>query len=219
MDESRLKSKMSNPILSKLNVGEGRSFNRTRSSSKLEKSPLLGFIRQKINSPWLACIPLTALIVVIWNAAAIAQDTEIVEVTVEVVNENVATLQGYLNTIWILVAAVLVIFMNAGFGMLETRLCRQKNAVNILTKNLIVFALATMAYWAIGFSFMFGAGDSPNAFVGLGGFFLSGESATYGLDPFHSGLPVSVFFLFQVAFSATAATIVSGAVAERIKFN
>ena len=219
MDESRLKSKMSNPILSKLNVGEGRSFNRTRSSSKLEKSPLLGFIRQKINSPWLACIPLTALIVVIWNAAAIAQDTEIVEVTVEVVNENVATLQGYLNTIWILVAAVLVIFMNAGFGMLETGLCRQKNAVNILTKNLIVFALATMAYWAIGFSFMFGAGDSPNAFVGLGGFFLSGESATYGLDPFPSGLPVSVFFLFQVAFSATAATIVSGAVAERIKFN
>lgn len=211
---------MSNPILSKLNVGERSPGNRTYSSrSMAERTSFLRFVRRQINSPWLACIPLTALIIVVWNAAAIAQDVEINEVTVEVVNESVATLQGYLNTIWILVASVLVIFMNAGFGMLETGLCRQKNAVNILTKNLIVFALATVAYWALGFSFMFGAGDSPNAFIGLGGFFLSGESATYGLDPFPGGLPVTVFFLFQVAFSATAATIVSGAVAERIKFN
>ena len=209
---------MSNSILSKLSVSEESSFNRTRSSrSPVEQSSLWGFIRRKINSPWFACIPLTALIVVVWNAAAIAQETEIVNITVETVNENVATLQGYLNTIWILVAAILVIFMNAGFGMLETGLCRQKNAVNILTKNLIVFALATLAYWAIGFSFMFGSSGGP--FMGFGGFFLSGESAAYGLDPFPSGLPVAVFFLFQVAFSATAATIVSGAVAERIKFN
>ncbi|MBE9203555.1 ammonium transporter [Synechocystis salina LEGE 06099] len=163
----------------------------------------------------LACIPLTALIVVLWNAAAIAQDVQILDITV--VNENVATLQGYLNTIWILIAAILVIFMNAGFGMLETGLCRQKNAVNILTKNLIVFALATLAYWALGFSFMFGSTENP--FIGFGGFFLSGDHSNYGLDPFPGGLPVTVFFLFQVAFSATAATIVSGAVAERIKFN
>jgi Amt family ammonium transporter len=84
-----------------------------------------------------------------------------------------------------------------------------------LTKNLIVFALATLAFWAIGFSLMFGSG---NGFIGGGGWFLSGESEAYGLDPFPAGLPVAVFFLFQVAFAGTAATIVSGAVAERIKF-
>ncbi|NET47844.1 MAG: ammonium transporter, partial [Merismopedia sp. SIO2A8] len=125
--------------------------------------------------------------------------------------------KGVLDAIWITVAAILVIFMNAGFGMLETGFCRQKNAVNILSKNLIVFALATLAYWALGFSFMFGA--NGGGFIGAGGFFLSStDPATYGLDPFPSGLPISVSFLFQVAFAATAATIVSGAVAERVHF-
>jgi Amt family ammonium transporter len=163
-------------------------------------------IAKSFSSVWLVCIPLAALIVVLWGVAAQAQDAT--PITTE-------ELQGTLNTVWILVAAILVIFMNAGFGMLETGFCRQKNAVNVLAKNLIVFALATIAYWMIGFSLMFGVG---NAFIGLGGWFLSGESATYGLDPFPSGLPVAVFFLFQAAFAGTAATIVSGAVAERIKF-
>ena len=168
---------------------------------------------------WLACIPLTAIIVIVWHAAVAAQDTtvvEVTEITVEGVSENVATLQGYLNTIWVLVAAILVIFMNAGFGMLETGLCRQKNAVNILSKNLIVFAIATIAFWGIGFSLMFGKGGG---LIGGGGWFLSSnEPATYGLDPFPEGLPIPVFFLFQAAFAGTAATIVSGAVAERIKY-
>jgi Amt family ammonium transporter len=155
---------------------------------------------------WVACIPLVALIVGVWGLAASAQDEP----------PSPEEIQGTLNAIWVLVAAILVIFMNAGFGMLETGFCRQKNAVNILSKNLIVFALATLAFWAIGFSFMFGSG---NAFIGGGGFFLSSEDpATYGLDPFPAGLPISVFFLFQAAFAGTAATIVSGAVAERIKF-
>ncbi|ACK68964.1 ammonium transporter [Gloeothece citriformis PCC 7424] len=162
---------------------------------------------------WLACIPLAALIVIVWHGAVAAQDT--VEITVEGVSENVATVQGYLNMIWVLIAAILVIFMNAGFCMLEAGLCRQKNAVNILAKNLIVFALASIAYWIIGYSFMFGQG---NPFIGGGGWFLSGSPETYGLSPFPAGLPVPVHFLFQVAFAGTAATIVSGAVAERIKF-
>jgi len=157
---------------------------------------------------WIACIPLAAIIVIVWHEAAAAQSAG-------ASGEAIAELQGTLNAIWVLVAAILVIFMNAGFGMLETGFCRQKNAVNILSKNLIVFALATIAFWFLGFSFMFGQG---NPFIGLGGFFLSGESATYGLDPFPEGLPISVFFLFQAAFAGTAATIVSGAVAERIKF-
>jgi Amt family ammonium transporter len=164
---------------------------------------------------WLACIPLTALILGVWDLAATAADPQAIEIPEEL---DAAYVQGVLNTVWILVASVLVIFMNAGFGMLETGLCRQKNAVNILSKNLIVFALATVAYWAFGFSLMYGSGG--NAFLGLGGWFLSsGDPATYGLDPFPAGLPISVSFLFQVAFAATAATIVSGAVAERIKYD
>ncbi|MCG5057945.1 MAG: ammonium transporter [Limnoraphis sp. WC205] len=157
---------------------------------------------------WIACIPITALIVGLWSLAAVAQEDAAEPLTPEYV-------QGLLNTIWILIASILVIFMNAGFAMLETGFCRHKNAVNILAKNLIVFAIATLIFWAFGFSAMFG-GENP--FIGGGGYFLSGESATYGLDPFPAGLPVTVFFLFQVAFAGTAATIVSGAVAERIEF-
>ncbi len=177
--------------------------------ARRQKRPLLDW---QPNFRWrspvlIACVPLALIIVAVWGVAAQAQDEPL---TPEYV-------QGVLNTIWVFIAAVLVIFMNAGFGMLETGFCRQKNAVNILSKNLIVFALATLAYWAIGFSFMFGA--EGNAFIGLGGFFLSSENPeTYSLAPFPEGLPIAVFFLFQAAFAGTAATIVSGAVAERIKF-
>lgn len=168
----------------------------------------LWFGRSALN--WIACIPLSAIIVVIWEVAAKAQEAA------EIDTGSPEYIQGVLNTIWILIASILVIFMNAGFCMLETGFCRQKNAVNILAKNLIVFALATLVFWAIGFSLMFGSG---NGFVGSGGWFLSStDPATYGLDPFPAGLPIPVFFLFQVAFAGTAATIVSGAVAERIEF-
>ena len=152
---------------------------------------------------WLACIPLALVIVAAWGLAANAQD--------EVIAADVQTV---LDNIWVLVAAVLVIFMNAGFGMLETGFCRQKNAVNILSKNLIVFALATLAFWAIGFSFMFGGGTG---FIGGGGWFLTGTPDVYGLEE-GTGLTIDTFFLFQAAFAATAATIVSGAVAERVKY-
>ncbi|NER81229.1 MAG: ammonium transporter [Leptolyngbya sp. SIO1D8] len=153
---------------------------------------------------WVACIPLALVIVAAWGMAANAQD-EIAAADVQTVLDN----------IWVLVAAVLVIFMNAGFGMLETGFCRQKNAVNILSKNLIVFALATLSFWAIGFSFMFGGG---NGFIGGGGWFLTGAPDVYGLEE-GAGLTIDTFFLFQAAFAATAATIVSGAVAERIKYS
>lgn len=178
-----------------------------RSRSKSSYLEPISTITKFFSPYWLACIPLVAIIIAVWNSAAVAQDVE-EALTPEQV-------QGTLDAIWVLVAAILVIFMNAGFGMLETGFCRQKNAVNILTKNLIVFALATISFWAIGFSLMFGNG---NGIIGGGGWFLSGQSETYGLDPFPAGLPVPVFFLFQAAFAGTAATIVSGAVAERIKF-
>lgn len=172
-----------------------------------EPSAIINRLKQTtgLSPSLIACIPLTFIIVAAWGGAVAAQEGELTP----------ADVQGALNAIWVLVAAILVIFMNAGFGMLETGFCRQKNAVNVLAKNLVVFALATIAYWAIGFSIMFG-GDNP--FIGGGGWFLTGEPGAYGLDPFPAGLPVPVFFLFQAAFAGTAATIVSGAVAERIEF-
>jgi ammonium transporter, Amt family len=156
---------------------------------------------------WLICIPLAALIVVVWDTAATAQGLE--------PPATLDELRVVLDTVFLLFCSVLVIFMNAGFAMLEAGFCRQKNAVNILAKNLIVFAIATLAYWAIGYGLMYGEG-SP--FIGLNGFFFSGDSAAYGNDPYPAGVPEATSFLFQVAFAATAATIVSGAVAERIKF-
>jgi len=164
---------------------------------------------------WLAAIPLAAVILGVWDIAATAADPQGIEIPEEA---DVAYLQGVLNAVWILIASTLVIFMNAGFAMLEAGFCRQKNAVNILSKNLFVFALATMAYWAVGYSFMYGASENP--FIGWGGFFLSsGDPATYGLAEFPAGLPIAVSFLFQVAFAGTAATVVSGAVAERIRYD
>lgn len=129
---------------------------------------------------------------------------------------NMAELQVVLDSVFLLFCSVLVIFMNAGFGMLEAGFCREKNAVNILSKNLIVFAIATIAYWAIGYGLMYGVG---NDYVGLSGFFFNGDPAAYGNDPYPAAVPESISFLFQVAFAATAATIVSGAVAERVKFS
>lgn len=160
------------------------------------------FFGRNFSWAWLACIPLALVIVATWNTAAHAQDEALTPEDVQFVLDN----------IWVLVAAVLVIFMNAGFGMLETGFCRQKNAVNILSKNLIVFALATLSFWVLGFGLMF---NEATPFIGLGNFFLSGYSTD---GPEFGNLTAPVFFLFQAAFAGTAATIVSGAVAERIKF-
>lgn len=161
------------------------------------------FFGRKNSWSWLACIPLALGIVAVWGLAAHAQE-----------GPTAADVQAILDNVWVTIAAIFVIFMNAGFGMLETGFCRQKNAVNVLAKNLIVFALATLAFWAIGFSLMFGA--QGNGFIGLGGWFLtSNDPAMYQA---YGNLQVPVHFLFQVAFAGTAATIVSGAVAERVKF-
>ncbi len=133
-------------------------------------------------------------------------------------------LQVAANTIWVLVAGFLVFFMNAGFCMLETGFCRPKNAVNLLSKNLIVFALSSISFWAIGFGLMFGDG-SP--YIGTTGFFLSGADNSPATGDAYQGVysslswtatPLLAKFFFQLVFAGTAATIVSGAVAERIKF-
>jgi Amt family ammonium transporter len=115
------------------------------------------------------------------------------------------------NTIWVLVAAALVFFMQAGFAMVETGMTRAKNAGNIIMKNLMDFAIGTPVYWIFGFGVMF-AGS--NALAGGIDFFTQG--AYSAILP--AGVPKYAFFIFQTVFCATAATIVSGAMAERTKF-
>jgi Amt family ammonium transporter len=128
------------------------------------------------------------------------------------------------DTLWVLVTAMLVFFMNAGFAMLETGLCRAKNAANILAKNFIVFAVASLAFWAIGFAFMFGDGTP---LIGFNGWGITGPDNSPAMGEAYkgvfsalnwTGVPLYAKFFFQLVFAGTAATIVSGAVAERIKF-
>ncbi len=168
-----------------------------------------GLSRLRLSPSLALCIPLALIVLATWNIPAHAQDA----VTLEGAELN----KAILDNLWIFIAGVLVVFMNAGFGMLETGFCRQKNAVNILTKNLIVFALATLAYWALGYGLMYGS--TSTGFIAFGNFFLSGLDLTVPIDPAGGNyLTPAVDFFFQAAFAATAATIVSGAVAERIKF-
>ncbi|PHV70955.1 adenylate cyclase [Sporanaerobium hydrogeniformans] len=115
------------------------------------------------------------------------------------------------SVIWVLVAAALVFFMQAGFAMVETGFTRAKNAGNIIMKNLMDFAIGTPIYWLFGFGLMF-AGSS--ALVGGIDLFSTGDYASI----LPAGIPKYVFFIFQTVFCATAATIVSGAMAERTKF-
>ncbi|MFH1885217.1 MAG: ammonium transporter [Pseudomonadota bacterium] len=122
----------------------------------------------------------------------------------------IAAVQTHVDYVWTLVAAALVFFMQAGFAMVETGFTRAKNAVNIMMKNLMDFAMGTLFYWAVGFGIMFGA--SATGWFGTTGFFLS--DWVPGGDPW-----VLAFWMFQVVFAATAATIVSGAMAERTKFS
>ncbi len=114
---------------------------------------------------------------------------------------------GYsVDALWTVVAAVLVFWMQAGFALVEAGFTRAKNVVNILMKNLMDFSLGSLVFWALGFGLMFGV---TNGFCGTTGFFLSGyESDTW----------TYTFLLFQTVFAATAATIVSGALAERTRF-
>ncbi len=118
------------------------------------------------------------------------------------------------DTLWVLVAAFLVFFMQAGFAMVEAGFTRAKNAVNILMKNLIDFSIGSLAYWAVGFAIMFGTGGW---FMGFSGWFVPAETDAFSSLEW-SSVPTHAAWLFQLVFAATAATIVSGAMAERTKF-
>lgn len=117
-----------------------------------------------------------------------------------------------LDTIWVLMGAFLVFFMQPGFAMVEAGLTRAKNAGNIVMKNLMDFALGTIVFWVIGFGLMFGTDIS--GIIGAPDFFV--QHFTVGED---AGYPPMAYLIFQTVFCATAATIVSGAMAERTKFS
>lgn len=127
----------------------------------------------------------------------------------EVPSENITDCTQGLNTVWVLLGAFLVFFMQAGFGMVEAGFIRAKNTCNILTKNFLDFCMASLGFFLIGYALMFGDG---NGFTGLKGWCL------FGLEPIANGIPLYAFWLFQAAFCGAAATIVAGGMAERMKF-
>ena len=165
--------------------------------------------------PFIHRTVLTALALLLLAGAAHASDAQ---------PPSTGELRVAVDTVWVILAGGLVFFMNAGFALLETGLCRAKNAVNILAKNFTVAAIAGLVFFAIGFGLMFGDG---NAFVGLGGWFLGGPDTSPATGDAYAGVfsslswagvPLEAKFFFQACFAMTAASIVSGAVAERIRF-
>lgn len=130
-----------------------------------------------------------------------------------------------LDTLWVLITAMLVFFMNLGFAMVESGFQQAKNCVNILSKNFIVFAVSTIAFWVLGWGLMYGNGNPIFGTNGL--FFLSGADNSpatgFAYQGVYSalswtGVPLLAKFFFQLVFAGTAATIVSGSVGGRIKY-
>jgi Amt family ammonium transporter len=158
------------------------------------------------------------------SGTAFAQDAP----TVESVNEAVATLGKQTNLLWVVIGAVLVIFMQAGFALVETGFCRAKHAAHVVSTNFAIFGLGFVAYFLVGYAFMFGGyntsligydapigksliGSGQWVFLWKGGFAL-GDIGKAG------GAAVAGFFLYMVAFMDTVATIPTGAMAERWKW-
>ncbi len=145
---------------------------------------------------------LTATVMVASAVPAVAQ----IEGTVDL-----ETLNVFAMTLYLVFATGLVFLMHAGFSMLEAGLTRQKNTANIIGKNLMTIAVGIVVYYVIGYAIMYG--DLVGGFIGTSGFLLSGATGGGG-----ELITTEIDFAFQAMFAATAATIVSGAVAERMKF-
>ena len=139
------------------------------------------------------------LVLAVLPSAAFAQDAA----------ATAAPSLNAIDTMWILICAAMVFFMQAGFGMVEAGLIRAKNSSNVLFKNLLDFCFAAIGYYMIGYALMYG---SEAAFVGTQGWFL------FGVESPVEGVPLEAFWLFQAVFTGAAATIVAGAVAERMRF-
>jgi len=140
-------------------------------------------------------------------SAPAAVSTDSIMSTLSSATSTLVEMASSIDTVWVLVAAALVFWMQAGFALVEAGFTRSKNTVNILMKNLIDFAFGSIAFFVIGFGIMFGAGN---------GFF--GTFSLYNDGIWSGGIPPEAFLIFQTVFAATAATIVSGAMAERTHF-
>ncbi|MED5465142.1 MAG: ammonium transporter [Myxococcota bacterium] len=169
-------------------------------------------IRQVNNLITKVSLPLSVLALLLVSTQATAAETT-------------TDMQVAVDTVWVVLAGILVFFMNAGFGLLETGFCRAKNAVSILSKNFTVASCAGLSFFMVGFGIMFGDG---NDYFGLSGFFMVGADNSPAMGDAYTGvfsslnwtgIPLEAKFFFQVCFAMTAASIVSGAVAERVQFS
>lgn len=197
---------------------------------------LIEFERAKL---WLLLAAIAgALVLGLSSEPAYAQDAEQEAAAAEEAAETTAVTEAadptaalktevkvWVDTVWVLVTGMLVFFMNLGFACVESGFCRAKNCVNILSKNFIVFAVTTIFFWIVGFGIMFGNGTG---WIGQQGLWLLGgaDNSPAMLNAYSgdyealnwTGVPLMAKFFFQLVFAGTAATIVSGAVAERIKY-
>lgn len=138
--------------------------------------------------------------------------------TLRMADEGKLPIEVGINSIWVMVAAVLVMFMQAGFAFLEIGFSRGKNAGTIVAKILVNFSIAAICFWAVGFAFAFGDGGS---LIGTSGFFLAGDNPTadFPLISLPDGtITVEALFFFQFVFCAVSLAIVWGTTLERIKF-
>jgi Amt family ammonium transporter len=161
-----------------------------------------------IRERWLR-IHLLVCVLVFCSVPLLAQQANTAP-TVEDLQNALGALQKQTDIVWTLIAGALVFFMQAGFAMVETGFTRAKNAGNIMMKNLLDFCMGGVAYWAVGFGLMFGV---SNGLFGASNFLVNFDNSTI------DGQWGFTFWFFQIVFAATAATIVSGAMAERTKFS
>lgn len=165
-----------------------------------------------VNRVWSLCC-LGLLLLIFFSGLALALDGD--PNGQKTYQDDIQGLKISINYTWTLICAFLVFFMQAGFAFLGAGLIRAKNTLNYLTKSYMDFSAAALSFWAFGFALMFGGSklapglEAGNGWFGYSGFFLAGDS--YDVS-------TAMFWLFQMVFAATAATIVAGAVAERLKF-
>src|ERR671912_1482497 len=160
--------------------------------------------RRDVLRRFVLLVMVTLLLVAAAPAAAFAQDT--------LVTQGAATTEDValaIDTMWVVVAAMLVLFMQAGFAMLEVGFSRMKNVGSVVAKILAMMGIGLIAFWVAGFALTFSDGGGLQSLIGTQGFFLSGDEATYaGLG--WTAVPVSAKFLFQVAFALVSLAIVWG---------
>jgi ammonium transporter, Amt family len=159
----------------------------------------------------------------IWSAVMVAACLTLSSADAQAKTADELTIA--IDTIWVVLTASLVFFMNLGFALVESGFCRAKNTVNILSKNFIVFAISCLAFYVFGWGLMFGNGSGwfgSEGLLALGGADNSPATGDTYMGAYKSiawtGVPLFAKFFFQLVFAGTAATIVSGAVAERIKY-